>query len=116
MIILAYILMGHNDWRNAQIRIFAVFKESKLDEERQRIYDLIETGQLPISRNNIEVICRQDGTDSRDVIAKRSGDADLVILGFRDEALKKMKEQVFSGYDGVGNVLFVNAAEEITIR
>lgn len=116
MIILAYILMGHNDWRKAQIRIFAVFKESLLDVERQRIYDLIENGQLPISRNNIEVICRQDDTDSREVIAKRSGDADLVILGFRDEALKKMKEQVFHGYEGIGNVLFVNAAQEITIR
>ncbi|PHI19073.1 amino acid permease [Lewinellaceae bacterium SD302] len=116
MIILAYILMGHPDWEKAQIRIFAVFEESSLDQERQRIYDLIETGQLPISRNNIEVICRRDDTDSREVIAKRSGDADLVILGFRDKALKHMQEQVFSGYDDIGNILFVNAAEEITIR
>lgn len=116
MIILAYILMGHPDWQKAQIKIFAVFEESSLDEERQRIYDLIETGQLPISRNNIEVICRQNDTDSREVISKRSGDADLVILGFRDKALKHMKEQMFSGYDKVGNILWVNAAQEITIR
>ncbi|MEL6276225.1 MAG: amino acid permease, partial [Bacteroidota bacterium] len=116
MIILAYILMGHPDWRQAQIRIFAIFEQSSLDKERQRIYDLIETGQLPISRNNIDVLCRQDDADNREVIARKSGDADLVILGFRDEALKKMKEQVFAGYDGIGNVLFVNAVEAITIR
>ncbi|MEL6276873.1 MAG: amino acid permease, partial [Bacteroidota bacterium] len=116
MIILAYILMGHPDWRQAQIRIFAVFDQSSLEKERQRIYDLIETGQLPISRNNIDVLCRQDDADSREVIARKSGDADLVILGFRDAALKKMKEQVFSGYEGIGNVLFVNAVEAITIR
>lgn len=116
MIILAYILMGHADWRRAQIRIFAVFEKSRLDEERQQIYDLIETGQLPISRNNIEVICRQDDTDSREVIATKSGDADLVILGFRDEALKHMKGQIFEDYDRIGNVLFVNATEAITIR
>lgn len=116
MILLAYILMGHPDWQRAEIKIFAVFEESSLDEERQRIYDLIETGQLPISRNNIEVICRQDDVDSREVIGCRSGDADLVILGFRDKALKRMQEQLFDDYDKIGNILWVNAVEEITIR
>ncbi len=56
MILLAYIMTGHNDWKNAEIRLFAVFEESKMAEEEQRLYDLIETGQLPISRNNIDVL------------------------------------------------------------
>ena len=116
MILLAYIMTGHADWRNAEIRLFAVFEESKLEEEEQRMYDLIETGQLPISRNNIDVLCRQDNTDSRSVIARKSGEADLVILGFRDEALKRLKGDLFAGYDEIGNVLFVNAAGEVQIR
>ncbi len=116
MILLAYIMTGHSDWKNAEIRLFAVFEESKMAEEEQRMYDLIETGQLPISRNNIDVLCRRDGDDSRSVIAHRSGEADLVILGFRDEALKRLKGDLFAGYEDIGNVLFVNASEEVKIR
>ncbi len=116
MILLAYVMTGHNDWKNAEIKLFAVFEESKLAAEEQRLYNLIETGKLPISRTNIEVLCRGDNTDSRSVIARKSGEADLVILGFRDEALKRMKEDVFAGYDEIGNVLFVNAAEAVEIR
>ncbi|MEM1359398.1 MAG: hypothetical protein AAGF89_14425, partial [Bacteroidota bacterium] len=74
------------------------------------------TGQLPISRNNIEVICRRDDTDSKSVIARKSGEADLVILGFRDEALKRIGPDYFAGYDTIGNVLFVNAAGEVQLR
>ncbi len=116
MILLAYVMTGHSDWKDAEITLFAVFEESKLEEERQRMYDLIETGKLPISRNNIEVLCRMDNTDVRTVIARKSGEADLVIMGFRDEALKRMKEELFAGYDDIGNVLFVNAAEVVGIR
>ncbi|MTB49423.1 amino acid permease [Lewinella sp. W8] len=116
MILLAYIMTGHPDWQDAEIRLFAVFEESKLDEEKQKLYDLIETGQLPISRNNIDVLCRQGETESRSVIAEKSGEADLVILGFRDEALKRLGKDYFGGYEDIGNVLFVNAAGEVKIR
>ncbi|MFT7119905.1 MAG: amino acid transporter [Neolewinella sp.] len=116
MILLAYVMTGHPDWQGAEIKLYAVFEESKLKEEEQRLFDLIETGQLPISRNNIEVICRQDDTEPKSVIAKKSGEADLIILGFRDEALKRMGADYFTGYDEVGNVLFVNAAAEVKIR
>ena len=116
MILLAYILTGHSDWQDAEIRLFAVFEESKLKEEEQQLYDLIESGQLPISRANIDVLCRQDNTDSRSVIARKSGEADLVILGFRDEAIKRMKGELFAGYAEIGNVLFVNAAGEVQLR
>ncbi len=116
MILLAYVMTGHPDWEGAEIKLYAVFEESKLEQERQGLYDLIETGQLPISRNNIEVLCRQGDTDSREVIARKSGEADLVILGFRDEALKRIGPEYFAGYDDIGNVLFVNAAGEVRIR
>ncbi len=116
MILLAYVMMGHPDWEAAEITIYAVFEESVMEMEEQRLYDLIETGQLPISRNNIDVLCRQDNTDSRGVIARKSGEADLVILGFRDEALKRLKQDLFAGYGEIGNVLFVNAAGEVRIR
>ena len=116
MILLAYVMTGHPDWKNTEIKLFAVFEESNLQEEKERLYDLIETGQLPISRNNIEVLCRQEDDDTRGLIARKSNAADLVILGFRDEAVKRVKEDYFAGYDEIGNVLFVNAGEEVRIR
>ena len=116
MILLAYVMTGHPDWEGAEIKLFAVFEESKMAEEEQALYDLIETGQLPISRNNIDVLCRMDESDSKSVIARKSGEADLVILGFRDEALKRIGPEYFSGYEEIGNVLFVNAGEEVKIR
>ncbi|MEO0733550.1 MAG: amino acid permease, partial [Bacteroidota bacterium] len=116
MILLAYVMTGHPDWEGAEIKLYAVFEESKLKAEEQKVYDLIETGQLPISRNNIEVFCRQDDSDSKEVISRKSGEADLVILGFRDEALKRIGPEYFGGYEGVGNVLFVNAAGEVKLR
>jgi len=116
MILLAYVMTGHPDWHGAEIKLFAVFEESKLNEEEQALYDLIETGQIPISRNNIDVLCRMDDSDSKSVIARKSGEADLIILGFRDEALKRIGPGYFAGYDEVGNVLFVNAGEEVKIR
>lgn len=116
MILLAYVMTGHPDWQGAQIKLFAVFEESKLAEEEQALYDLIETGQLPISRNNIDVLCRMDDSDSKSVISRKSGEADLIILGFRDEALKRIGPDYFDGYEEVGNVLFVNASGEVKIR
>jgi hypothetical protein len=116
MILLAYVMTGHPDWQGAEIKLFAVFEESKLAEEEQALYDLIETGQLPISRNNIDVLCRMDDSDPKSVISRKSGEADLIILGFRDEALKRIGPEYFSGYGEVGNMLFVNASGEVKIR
>ena len=116
MILLAYVMLGHEDWQDAEIKIFAVFEESIQEVEEQRLYDLMKAGQLPIAPNNITVLCRQDNTDSRGVIQRRSGEADLVIIGFREEMLKRQKREMFRGYEGIGNVLFVNAAGEVKIR
>ncbi|GAB4250575.1 MAG: hypothetical protein Kow0027_14040 [Saprospiraceae bacterium] len=37
--------------------------------------------------------------------------AELTILGFRHEALKKLGVQTFTGYEEIGNVLFVNTSQ-----
>ncbi|MEM1358975.1 MAG: amino acid permease, partial [Bacteroidota bacterium] len=44
MILLAYVMTGHPDWEGAEIKLYAVFEESKLKQEEQSLYDLIETG------------------------------------------------------------------------
>jgi len=116
MILLAYIILGHREWKQGYIKIFAIYPEETCNDERERLFSLIEAGQLPISPKNIEVIPRKQDIDPREIIAGKSRDADLTIIGFREEAARHEGAAVFKGYDSIGNTLFVNAAEQIKIK
>ncbi|GJM31611.1 MAG: Na-K-Cl cotransporter [Saprospiraceae bacterium] len=116
MILLAYIILGHKEWRKGHIKIFAIYSEETCDQERQRLYELIEAGQLPISPKNIEVIPRKQAIDQRTIIKEKSRDADLTIIGFRDEVLKHEGISVFEDYEVIGNTMFVNASEQKVIK
>jgi amino acid transporter len=116
MILLAYIISGHRDWYKAQITIFAMFPEADVHAERARLSMLIQAGQLPISEHNLKVKVQRQDVETRSVITETSRDADLVILGFREESVKRKGREVFLGYDGLANVLFVNAAAEKNIK
>lgn len=116
MILLAYIISGHKDWKGSEIKIFAIFPASTLEEERSRLSELIQAGQLPISNKNIRILEQQPEVDKKVTIQQTSKDADLTIIGFRDEAVKKHQNQLFLGFEELGNVLFVNAAAEKNIK
>lgn len=116
MILLSYIIIGHKDWKGAQIKIFAIYPEDNLEEERNRLNVLIETGRLPISPKNIEFIPRKIERDTRSIISEKSEEADLTIIGFRDELLLHQGEKLFKDYDDIGNILFVNAASQKEIQ
>ena len=110
MILLAYIILGHKEWGKAEIKIFAVYPEDSIEKERGRLFNLIDLGQLPISSNNVELIARTHDKNTKSIIVEKSRDADLTILGFQTELIKHEGTKTFDGYEGVGNVLFVNAA------
>lgn len=116
MILLAYIISGHRDWKDSQIKIFAMFPEDNIKEERDRLSGLIQAGQLPISPKNINIKVKHPDVEKKAIIQESSRDADLTIIGFRDEAVKKQQENVFLGFNELGNVLFVNAAAEKNIK
>lgn len=116
MILLAYIISGHRDWKKSEIKIFAIAPEKEVSEERNRLATLIQTGQLPISPKNIRIRTLQPELDKKSIIKDTSRDADLTIIGFREEAVKKHQEQLFLGFEELGNVLFVHAAAEKNIK
>ena len=116
MILLGYIMVGHKDWKNSQIKIFAIYPEETCIDERDKLFAIIEAGQLPISPNNIEVIPRKQSTDTIQIINEKSRDADLTIIGFRDELVKHNGIEVFKGFGNIGNTLFVNAAHQKEIK
>jgi amino acid transporter len=116
MILLAYILLGHREWQGGQIKIFAIFPEEDLKHEKERLSVLIQTGRLPISPNNIQVITQSPDVEIKSVINETSITADLTIMGFQADLLKNKGKAMFEGYDGIGNTLLVHASEEKEIR
>ncbi len=112
MILLSYIILGHPEWKDGQIKIYALFPESELDEQKEHLLNLAKTGRLPISPNNIILVAQKPELDTKQTINEYSPDADLTIIGVRGEQIKAMGNEVFLGYDGISNVLFINSTRE----
>ncbi len=112
MILLAYIIIGHRDWRGAEIEIYAIYPEDRINEERNRLAELIEAGQLPISTKNITLIPQQMDISADHIIKEKSRDADLCIIGFREESVVHVEDNVFVRLKDMGNILFVNSAAQ----
>ncbi|MCZ4693154.1 amino acid permease [Ancylomarina euxinus] len=115
MILLAYIIQGHPDWKKSMIKIFAMYPEKDLEVEQGKLLSLIRSGQLPISSSNIELI-GIDHTDKKKEIMNKSMDADLTILGFNREDVDRDKLDMFTGFDDMGNILFVSSYKKIKIK
>lgn len=116
MILLAYVISADPDWKNGIIKVFYVFPKHSIEQEKEKMRHLISTGELPISDKNIEFIDRDEEVDLKSIIHQNSQDADLLILGFLSEALKRFGTEVFDGYDGLCNVLFLTTEERKQIK
>jgi len=116
MIFLAYIMIGHPEWKNAVIKLYAIYPKEELEEQEKFLFELVKDGRLPISRNNITVLSQHEDESKKDIINKYSRDADLSIVGFRSESLKNKGTEIFTGFDTIGNVLFVNTLKEKAIK
>lgn len=113
MILLGYILLGHPEWKNGFIKIFALYEAAELERKSEQIKELIRTGRLPISFKNINLIpLNQDNEGVKETISTTSVDADLTVIGFRSEKIKTEGIQLFTGYDNLGNILFVSSNKE----
>ncbi len=112
MILLAYILLGHPDWHKGQIKIFAIYKKDELEKKRGQFLQLIKSGRIPISPENIRLIPSDEERNTKQLIMEQSVDADLTIVGFRHDLVKAKGMQVFTGYEDVGNILFVSSQRE----
>ncbi|WP_053179641.1 APC family permease [Sunxiuqinia dokdonensis] len=114
MILLGYIILGHPDWKKGQIKIFALFHGDEAQNKRQQLLELVKEGRLPISPSNIEMVPYEKG-NRKQVISTYSQDADLTLIGFRNEMLKGSLE-FFEGYTDFGNILFVSANKAMDIE
>ncbi|QXD15339.1 hypothetical protein GQ464_018415 [Rhodocaloribacter litoris] len=116
MILLSYILLGHPEWKNAEISVFAALPRHQIAEQKTRFEQLIEEGRLPISRKNIRFLPTDDVASFRSLVAEYSSDADLTVVGFDLQGLSERREAVFTNHPYLRDVLFVHAPHEIEIR
>ena len=116
MILMGYVIMGHPEWRKAHIKISAVFPETEISEVEGVLLELIKTGRLPISPNNVELIPQQEGVAIKEIINQKSKDADLTMVGFRSESIKQREMELFEGFEDIGNILFINTTKEKEIE
>ena len=116
MILLGYIIIGHPEWRNAQIKVFTIYPKDKFEQYKNQMFDFIESGRLPISPRNMKMVPHDESVSIKDIINERSINSDLTIIGFRGELVKKQKLEIFEGYNNIGNILFVNSVNKKDIE
>jgi hypothetical protein len=109
MILLSFIILGHPDWDKSFIKIFNLCEREKVDEIKSKMSELVISGRLPITERNIEILILDESAGSREIINEKSRDAGLTIIGFKDEQLIHDGIKTFEGYEGIGDVLFINA-------
>ena len=85
-----------------------------MEEHRASLLQIIQTGRLPISPGNIEILEAKEDVSAKSIISEHSLDAGLTLIGFREEQLKHSNE-AFQGYDELGDVLFINASQKRSI-
>jgi len=111
MILLGYIIMAHPDWKKSYIKIFNICNECQNDVVKRELEELIATGRLPITLNNIEIVSLTVNQSIGEVVTHHSQNAGLTIVGFREETIKSGDTDFFADFNGIGNVLFVNAVQ-----
>ena len=114
MILLGYIIMAHPDWKKSYIKIFNICTEEQKYDVKRELEELIATGRLPITLTNIEIIIPSENQSIGEVVSEHSQNAGLTIIGFREESIKNIDS--FTRFNGLGDVLFVNAVQSKIIN
>ncbi len=116
MILLAYILLAHPDWKGAEITVYAAFPHEEVAEQSQKLKALVTEGRIPISSQNISIVPTDPTTDFSQVVQHVSASADLVLLGFTQERLQDKGTDILLRHPELGEVLWVSAAQRISIE
>ncbi|UCD99727.1 MAG: amino acid permease, partial [Chloroflexota bacterium] len=115
MILLAYILVGHPEWKSAEIRLFATSLTDKIRKDRERMRMLVAQGLILISPKNIQILPLEKDMVFDELVEKHSEIADLVITGFSLSKMREDKGDFLQGFANIKDILFVRAGQEILI-
>ncbi|MCE2399625.1 amino acid permease [Candidatus Poribacteria bacterium] len=116
MLLLAYILVGHSEWKRAKIRLFACSTSWDTELDADELSTVIKEGRLPISMQNVTSVSYESEEALEQEVTHRSAQADLVITGLTIEDINSGDlDRVLQRYQGVNDVLFVHSIEPISI-
>lgn len=115
MILLAYMLVGHPDWKDAEIEILVAAPEERAAGEEAKIEQTLATGRIPVSPRNVRIFPTDAKVDFGRLVADHSATADLVILGFTMPRLSSKGTELLMRHPELHDVLFVCAEERLTI-
>lgn len=116
MILLGYIILAHPDWRKSHLKIFSICAPGLEEETRKELNNLIESGRLPVTFANIEILAPAGNQNTHEIISNYSSNAGLTIIGFREESIKHHGNLFFNNFQNMGDLLFVNATDSKEIK
>ncbi len=116
MLLLAFIIVGHPEWRRAKIQLFACFDSLEADQEEDRLSGLLSEGRLPISSQNITAVQCADSAALDVEVGRRSAEADLTITGLLGSDIEPDRaSEALMRLDKANDVLFVLSSERVSI-
>ena len=117
MLLLAYIIVGHPEWKRAKIRLFACSDSWDTELDADQLSTVIKEGRLPISMQNVTSVTYDSEESLEQEVSHRSAQADLVMFGLTAEDLNSGDlDLILQRYQGVNDVLFVHSIEQIPIE
>lgn len=116
MVLLGYILLGHPDWSEAEISVFAALPADDLDERREEFEAAMTEGRIPISQTNIKFLRVGSREAFLDAVTTHSSEADLVIMGFSLASLEERGHRLMDLHPDVRDVLIVHTPQHIAIE
>lgn len=115
MILLSYIIMEHEDWKDAKVTIHTLFSKGEKVALANRIKNLIAEGRLPISPRSVRIRTYSDEKEIVNIVHKYSKRADLTMIGFTQEQIEACGTGIFTKYDNLQDTLFVQASQDLVI-
>jgi hypothetical protein len=116
MILLTYILLGHPDWSEADLKIFAAYPKAQAAERTEQLHTMIREGRIPVSPRKVEIIGTDDRIDFSSLVQAKSSEADLVVMGFTEERLRQKGSELLLRHPSLNEVLWVAAHERISME
>ncbi len=117
MLLLAYIIVGHPDWKRAEIRLFECCDLGSSEHRNHDLAGLLSQERLPISEQNRTTIGYRSDEELENEVARRSSRADLVIAGIPAATLRGAEaETALTRCRSTNDVLFVSGVERISLR
>ena len=115
MILMAYVIQGHRDWRDSNIQVYSIYRDGDRAKRENALQALIQAGRIPVSEQNIEMVEEMPGDVREELIDARSKFADLTFIGFNDADIRREGVKLFEAHHGIGNILFVDAHDEVAL-